>query len=114
MKTNKTHKQSGKNLEKICTKSLIPELLTNPGCSKKYQMNAMAMFYDHIVSYMNDMNFVFMNFIEKQKIINRNEKVEKLNDIMTCISATKSLTCLFLYETLVSKYIAIAFILSAS
>ena len=35
MKTNKTHKQSGKNLGKIGgirTKSLVPELLTNPGC----------------------------------------------------------------------------------
>ena len=53
-------------------------------------MNAMAMYYDPKVSYRNDLNFNFIDFIEKKKFINRNEKVEKLNDIMTCISATKN------------------------
>ena len=57
-------------------------------------MNAMAIYYDLKVSYKNDLNSNFMNFIEK--FINRNEKVEKLNDIMTCISATKSPNLLIL------------------
>ena len=43
-------------------------------------MNAMAIFYDPKVSYKK-------NCIEK--FIYRNEKVEKLNDKMTCISAIK-------------------------
>ena len=51
-------------------------------------MNAMAMYYDPKVSYKNDLKFNFMNFMEN--VINRNEKVEKLNDIVTCILATKS------------------------
>ena len=51
-------------------------------------MNAMAMYYDPKVSYKNDLKFNFMNFMEK--VINRNEKVEKLNDILTCILATKT------------------------
>ena len=61
-------------------------------------MNAMVMYYDPKVSYENDLKFHFMNFMEK--VINRNEKVEKLNDIVTCILVTKALTCLFVYETL--------------
>ena len=39
-------------------------------------MNAMAMYYDPKVSYKNDLKFNFMNFMEK--VINRNEKVEKI------------------------------------
>ena len=59
-------------------------------------MNTMAMYYDPKVSYSykNDLKFNFMNFMEK--VINRNEKVEKLNDIMTCILATKSPNMLIL------------------
>ena len=57
-------------------------------------MNAMAMYYDPKVSYKNDLNFNFIIFIEK--FINMSEKVEKLNDIMTCISATKSPNMLIL------------------
>ena len=30
----------------VCTKPLIPELLINPGYWKRYQVNAMAMYYD--------------------------------------------------------------------
>ena len=89
---NTTHKQSEKNLGKIGdmrTQSLAPELLTNPGCQNKYQMNVMAMYYDLKVSYKNDLIFNFMNFIGKNNNINWNEKVAKLNDKMTCISATK-------------------------
>ena len=51
-------------------------------------MNAMAMYYDPKVSYKNDLKFNFTNFMEK--VIKRNGKVEKLNDIVTCILATKS------------------------
>ena len=56
MKINKTHKIPQKNIGKIGgirTKPLVPELLTNPGCWEKYQMNAMAIFYDPKVSYTN-------------------------------------------------------------
>ena len=42
-------------------------------------MNAMAMYYDPKVSYQNDLKFSFTNFMEK--VIYRNEEVEKLNDI---------------------------------
>ena len=61
-------------------------------------MNAVAMYYDPNFSYKNDLILNFMNFIEK--FVNRNEKVEKINDKMTCISQSNALTCLFLYETL--------------
>ena len=98
MKNNKTHKQSGKHLEKknrgYTYKITCTRVVTNPGCLKKYQMNAMAMYYDPKVSYKNDLNFNVIKFMEK--IINRNEKVEKLNDITTCISATKSPNMLIL------------------
>ena len=57
-------------------------------------MNAMAMYYDPKVSYKNDLKFNFTNFMEK--VIKRNEKVEKLNDIVTCILATKSPNMLIL------------------
>ena len=40
-------------------------------------MNAVAMHWDPIVSYKNDLIFNFMNFNEN--FINRNENVEKLN-----------------------------------
>ena len=52
-------------------------------------MNAMVMYYDPKVSYKNDLKFHLMNFME-EKVINRNEKVEKLNDIVTCILVSKS------------------------
>ena len=48
MKIKHTRNQR-KALEKIGgirTKSLEPELLTNLGCRNKYQMNALAMYYD--------------------------------------------------------------------
>ena len=57
-------------------------------------MNAMVMYYDPNVSYKNDLKFNFTNFMEN--IVKRNEKVEKLNDIVTCILATKSPNMLIL------------------
>ena len=60
-------------------------------------MNAISMYYDPNVSYKNDLNFNYMNFIEKY--INRNEKVEKIKrhtSVITCISATKSPNMLIL------------------
>ena len=56
-------------------------------------MNAMAMHYgpkSHIFFYKNDLISNFIHFI------NRIEKVEQLNDKMTCISATKSPNMLIL------------------
>ena len=58
-------------------------------------MNAMAIHYDpKSHNYKNDLISNFMNFIEK--FINRIEKVEKINDKMTCISANKSPNMLIL------------------
>ena len=37
--------KSGEN-RGIHTKALVAQLLTNPGCCKKYQMNVIAMHYD--------------------------------------------------------------------
>ena len=48
MKINNIHKKSVTHLGKIevdNTKSHVPELVTNSDAEKKYQMNAMAMYY---------------------------------------------------------------------
>ena len=77
IKHTRNSRQILENIVGIHTISLVPEMLTDPGCWKKYQMNAMAKFYDPNIWYKTDLTFYFMNFNEN--FINRNEKVEKLN-----------------------------------
>ena len=72
MKINKKYpqKKSETNHGKIrgvCTKTFVPELLINPGYSKRYQMTAMAMYYNPNVGYKNNLIFNFMNFNENLK-----------------------------------------------
>ena len=59
-----------KNFRKIGgkrTKSLVSELLINPGCRKRYQMYAMSMHYGSEVWYKKNLIFIFMNFNENQR-----------------------------------------------
>ena len=63
-------------IEGRCTKSLVLELLINPGCRKRYQMNALTLYYDPGVWHKKNLIFHFMNFNENLRNLRERKKIK--------------------------------------